>query len=131
MNEKTIQFAAQSWETEVLGAKGPVLVDFWAPWCPPCRALGPVIDELAGTYEGRVTIGKVNVDEHQDLAERYGVQSIPTLLLFENGQCVARQIGAVPRDMLVQALDARLAGVPESTPAAAPAPATAPAGTES
>jgi thioredoxin 1 len=123
LNEKTIQFGSQTWETEVLGAKGPVLVDFWAPWCPPCRALGPVIDELAGTYEGRVTVGKVNVDEHQELAERYGIQSIPTLMLFENGQCVARQIGAPPRHMLVQTLDAHLAGASEGT-------SPAPVGTE-
>lgn len=126
MSEKTIHFVSETWEADVLGAKGPVLVDFWAPWCPPCRALGPVIDELAGAYEGRVTIGKVNVDEHQDLAARYGIQSIPALLLFENGQCVARQIGAVPKAMLAEALDARLAGVPEGTVA----PATVPASTE-
>jgi thioredoxin 1 len=89
-----------------------VLVDFWAPWCPPCRVLGPVIDELAGHYAGRITIGKVNVDENGDLAERYGVQSIPTLLLFENGQLVSKQIGAVPKHMLVAALDAHLGGAP-------------------
>lgn len=110
MSEKTIHFGSESWEREVLGAKGPVLVDFWAPWCPPCRVLGPVVDELAGTYAGRVTIGKVNVDEQGELAARYGIQSIPTLLLFENGQIVSRQIGAVPKNMLVEALDARLAG---------------------
>ena len=110
MSEKTIHFGSESWEREVLQAKGPVLVDFWASWCPPCRVLGPVIDELAGTYAGRITIGKLNVDEHGELAARYGIQSIPTLLLFENGQIVSRQIGAVPKNMLVEALDARLSG---------------------
>ena len=115
MSGKTIHFGSESWEREVLGAKGPVLVDFWAPWCAPCRVLGPVIEELAGTYAGRVTVGKVNVDEHQELAARYGIQSIPTLMLFENGQPVARQIGAVPKQMLVQALDAHLAGAPAAS----------------
>jgi thioredoxin 1 len=110
LSEKAMHFGSQGWETEVLGAKGPVLVDFWAPWCGPCRAMGPVIDELAGSYAGRITVGKVNVDEHSDLASRYGIQSIPTLLLFENGQLVSRQIGALPKQMLVEALDAHLGG---------------------
>ena len=111
LREKARHFDAGSWEQEVLGAQGPVLVDFWASWCPPCRLIGPVIDELAGTYAGRITIGKVDVDENQELAARYGIQSIPTLLLFEKGQIVSRQIGAVTRDVLVRALDARLSGV--------------------
>ena len=108
MNQKARHFDEASWEQEVLGAEGPVLVDFWASWCPPCRLLGPVIDELAGTYSGRIAIGKVDVDASPELAARYGIQSIPTLLLFEKGEIVSRQIGAVPRDTLVRALDARL-----------------------
>jgi thioredoxin 1 len=119
LSEKTIQFGSATWEKDVLGAKGPVLVDFWAPWCPPCRVLGPVIDDLATTYEGRVTIGKVNVDEHQELAERYGIQSIPTLMLFQDGQCVARQLGAAPKDLLAQALDDHLAKASAAVPQAA------------
>jgi thioredoxin 1 len=116
LSDKAIHLGSESWEREVVGAKGPVLVDFWAPWCAPCRMVGPVIEELAGTYAGRVTVGKVNVDENPELAERYGIQSIPTLLLFANGQPVARQIGAVPKDRLVQALDAHLAGAAAPTP---------------
>ena len=68
LSEKARHFGSETWEREVLQAQGPVLVDFWATWCPPCRVLGPVIDELAGTYAGRITVGKVNVDENEDLA---------------------------------------------------------------
>ena len=110
MSEKARHFGSETWEREVLQAQGPVLVDFWATWCPPCRVLGPVIDELAGTYAGRITVGKVNVDENEDLALRYGIQSIPTLLLFDKGEPVVRQIGAAPRHELVRALDAHLEG---------------------
>jgi len=110
LSEKARHFGSETWEREVLQAQGPVLVDFWATWCPPCRVLGPVIDELAGTYAGRITVGKVNVDENEDLALRYGIQSIPTLLLFDKGEPVVRQIGAAPRHELVRALDAHLEG---------------------
>ena len=100
MNEKVRVMTTEGWDREVLQAPGLVLVDLWAAWCPPCRKMGPVIDELARVTDGRVTVGKLDVDQHPDVAERYGVRSIPTLLLFRDGQLVDRRVGAVPLDEL-------------------------------
>jgi thioredoxin 1 len=86
----------------------PVLVDFWAAWCAPCRMIAPVLDELAREYAGRVKIAKVNVDEHGGTAQRYGVQSIPTLIVFKGGQAVDKVVGVVPKENLSQLLDQHL-----------------------
>jgi thioredoxin 1 len=96
-------------EREVLGADGLVLVDFWAAWCPPCRRLAPTVEALAADYAGRLRVAKVDVDESPDVAARYGIQSIPTLILFRNGQVVDRRLGALPMDDLRQFVDGRLA----------------------
>jgi thioredoxin 1 len=90
---------------EVLQSGTPVLVDFWAPWCGPCRMMGPVIDAVADKYAGRVKVGKVNVDEAADLAGRYGVRSIPTLIIFKGGEQADMLVGAVPEAELSQRLD--------------------------
>ena len=100
-------------EREVLQAEGLVLVDFWAAWCPPCRRLAPTIDALAADYQGRrLTVTKVDVDANPDLAQRYGVQSIPTLILFRDGRAVDKRLGALPKDDLQHFVDAQLVAAP-------------------
>lgn len=85
---------AQSFDTEVVKAEGPVVVDFWAAWCGPCKMVTPVLEKLAGDHEGKVKVAKVNVDENQDLAAKYGIMSIPTVMLFENGEVKTQIVGA-------------------------------------
>ena len=93
---------------EVIGSGKTTLVDFWAEWCGPCKMIGPVVEELAGDYDGRAVIGKVNVDENPNVAAKFGIRSIPTLLVFKDGQIVDKQVGAVPKGVLAQKLDAQL-----------------------
>ena len=99
-----MQFTVANFEKEVLGSDVPVLVDFWAEWCGPCRMLAPVIESLAGKAGGAYKVGKVNVDEQPDLARRYGIMSIPTVLLFNNGQLADKSVGLVPESKLAAML---------------------------
>ena len=99
-----------SFKSVVIEANVPILVDFWAPWCAPCRSIAPVVDELAGEYAGRVGFAKVNVDENPKVATDYGVRSIPTLLIFKEGKPVAQIVGMRPKAELKKQLDSVLAG---------------------
>ena len=92
-----IILTSDNFETEVIGSEIPVLVDFWAPWCGPCKMLGPVISQIAEENEGKVKVGKVNVDEEDELAAQYGIQSIPTVLFFKGGEVVEQSLGFKPK----------------------------------
>ena len=105
---KPVQIEDANFVEVVLQAKVPVLVDFWAPWCGPCRMVAPVVDELADEYEGRVDFAKVNVDESPKIASQYGIMSIPTLILFKDGKPVSNIVGFRPKDELKKSLDAVL-----------------------
>ena len=103
-----LQITDASFVEVVLKSDKPVLVDFWATWCGPCRMLGPVIEELATEYEGRVVVGKVDVDNNQEFAAKYGVRNIPTVLVFKDGEGVGRQVGVAPKKTYTDALDSLL-----------------------
>jgi len=93
---------------EVINSGKPVLVDFWAEWCGPCKMIGPVVEELAGDYDGKAVVAKLNVDENPQTTAKFGVRSIPTLLVFKGGQIVDKQVGAVPKSVLNQKLAAQV-----------------------
>ncbi len=102
MGENCKQLTDSSFEADVLNASGVVIVDFWAEWCGPCRALGPVLEEIAGEMSDKVTIGKMNVDQNAETPTKYGVRSIPTLLLFKDGELVETKVGSIPKQSLIE-----------------------------
>ncbi len=105
-HHNAVTLDADNFESEVLQSDRPVLVDFWADWCPPCKVIGPIIEEIATEFEGIATVGKVDVDANKSLAERYAISSIPALLLFKDGEVVDRVAGVVPKSELAVKLTA-------------------------
>lgn len=108
MSERIVHITDESFEAEVLKADRPVLVDYWAEWCGPCRMIAPILDEIAGEYADRVKICKLNVDENQNTPPKYGIRGIPTLMLFRNGNVEATKVGALSKSQLVAFLDSSL-----------------------
>jgi len=107
-SDKVLTITEANFEAEVLKSTVPVLVDFWAEWCMPCRMLAPTVDELAGEYDGRVKFGKLNVDQNHQVTNQYGITGIPALLMFKNGQLVKKVVGVKPKKDLKAELDALL-----------------------
>lgn len=107
-SDLVVELSDESFESEVIGKGDAYLVDFWAPWCGPCRIVAPIVDELASDYDGKLKVGKINVDDHREVATRFGVISIPTLMIFKGGELRERINGAVPKAKLKQAIDASI-----------------------
>ena len=105
MSENVYEFTDQNFDTDVHDSTQPVLIDFWAEWCGPCKAIAPVIEEIASEYKDKVKVGKVDVDQNQNIAMKYGVRSIPTLLVMQNGKVVNQIVGAVPKTNITDVLD--------------------------
>ena len=103
-----IEFNDSNFDELVLKSDKPVLVDFWAEWCGPCRMVGPIVQELSAEYEGKALVGKVNVDENSGVAAKFGIRNIPTLLVFKNGEVVDKQVGVAPKNVLAGKLDSAM-----------------------
>ncbi|MGF1742594.1 thioredoxin TrxA [Vibrio profundum] len=108
MSDKILQLTDAGFESDVIKAAGPVLVDFWAEWCGPCKMIAPILDEIANEYAGKLTIGKLNIDQNADTPPKYGIRGIPTLLLFKDGELAASKVGALSKTQLKEFLDANL-----------------------
>lgn len=103
-----LEITDNSFKDTVLNSDKPVLVDFWAVWCGPCRMLGPIIEEVAKDYEGKAVVGKVDVDNNQEVSMQYGIRSIPTVLIFKNGEVVDKIVGVAPKEVIAEKLNAHL-----------------------
>ncbi|WP_445373425.1 thioredoxin TrxA [Photorhabdus tasmaniensis] len=108
MSDKIIHLSDASFDIDVLKASGPVLVDFWAAWCGPCKMIAPILDEISPEYSGKLTIAKLNIDDNPATAPKFGIRGIPTLLLFKDGQVAATKVGALSKTQLKEFLDANL-----------------------
>lgn len=103
-----LEFTDANFDEKVLKSDKPVLVDFWAEWCGPCRMVGPIVEELSKEYEGKAVIGKVDVDSNPAISAQFGIRNIPTILFFKNGEIVDKQVGAVPKSVLAGKIDAQI-----------------------
>ncbi|MFT4835718.1 MAG: thioredoxin 1 [Psychromonas sp.] len=108
MSENIVTLSDASFEDDVVNAEGPVLVDFWAEWCGPCKMIAPILHEVATEYAGKVTIGKLNIDENSATPPKFGIRGIPTLLLFKDGKVAATKVGALSKTQLVEFLDTNI-----------------------
>jgi len=108
MSDKILQVTDDSFEADVLKAAGPVLVDFWAEWCGPCKMIAPILHDVADEYAGKVTVAKVNIDHNPDTPPKFQIRGIPTLLLFKNGQVAATKVGALSKTQLKEFLDSNI-----------------------
>ena len=109
MSDMVAELSDADFNEQIISNKETYLVDFWAPWCGPCRLVAPIVEELAGEYTGTLKVGKINVDDHQQTAQQFGVMNIPTLLIFRDGELKERITGALPKPALKQAIDKALA----------------------
>ena len=103
-----IKVTDQSFQSDVLDSKTPVMVDFWAEWCGPCRMIAPALEELANEYDGKIRVAKINIDENPQVPTKYGVRGIPTLMIFQNGQVAATKVGALPKTKIKEWIDASI-----------------------
>ncbi|ATF09607.1 thioredoxin TrxA [Candidatus Enterovibrio altilux] len=108
MNDKILQLTDDNFETNVINATGPLLVDFWAEWCGPCKMIAPILDEISEEYKEKITIGKLNIDQNAGIPPKFGIRGIPTLLLFKEGSVAATKVGALSKTQLKEFLDANL-----------------------
>lgn len=109
MGANTFEVSDADFDTKVLQAPTPVLVDFWAPWCGPCRMIAPVLEELAGSYDGKVVVAKLNVDDNPATAQKFGIRGIPTMIMFKGGEQIDQIVGAAPKPQLQAAFDKAIA----------------------
>ena len=108
MSDQITHVTDESFEPEVLKSEMPVLVDYWAEWCGPCKAVAPVLDEVAKEYQGKLKVAKLNVDENQEIPKKYGIRGIPTLILFKGGEVAAQKVGALSKSQLTAFLDSNI-----------------------